>query len=69
MTETLADREIKLCCATFYQSDAIRMLLGNVFHPGGLALTEHLGQVIKLDAGDRVLDVASGQGASAIYLA
>lgn len=69
MTETLADREIKLCCATFYQSDAVRMLLGNVFHPGGLALTEHLGQVIKLDTGDRVLDVASGQGASAVHLA
>ena len=69
MTDTTTDREIKICCATFYQSDIVRMLLGGVFHPGGLALTRHLGEVIGLGPGDRVLDVACGRGASAVHLA
>jgi SAM-dependent methyltransferase len=62
-------REIKVCCATFYESDLARMLLGDVLHPGGLALTEHLGKVIGLNPDDRVLDVACGRGASAVHLA
>jgi SAM-dependent methyltransferase len=45
------------------------MLLGDSFHPGGLRLTERLGQVLDLKAGARVLDVASGNGESAIFLA
>ena len=69
MTDKTTDREIKLCCATFYQSDVVRMLLGDVFHPGGLALTRHLGAIIGLDETDRVLDVACGRGASAVHLA
>ena len=69
MTSGSADLEIKVCCATFYQSDLIGMLLGDVLHPGGLALTQHLGEAIGLGPGDRVLDVASGKGASAIHLA
>jgi SAM-dependent methyltransferase len=69
VTDTTTDREIKVCCATFYQSDLVRMLLGDVFHPGGLALTRHLGEVIGLGPGDRVLDVACGRGVSAVHLA
>ena len=30
---------VKQCCANIYQSEAARMLLGDSFHPGGLALT------------------------------
>jgi ubiquinone/menaquinone biosynthesis C-methylase UbiE len=63
------NRELKLCCATFYQSDLVRMLLGDVLHPGGLELTGHLGEVIRLKETDSVLDIACGRGASAIYLA
>jgi arsenite methyltransferase len=69
---TIADAqecEIKVCCATFYQSDVVRMLLGDVFHPGGLKLTHHLGQSLGLGPEDRVLDVACGRGASAVHLA
>jgi arsenite methyltransferase len=69
MTSMTTDREIKACCATFYQSDLVRMLLGDVFHPGGLALTRHLGARIGLGPGDQVLDVACGRGASAAQLA
>ncbi len=61
--------EVKSCCATFYQNDLVKILLGESFHPGGVALTKHLGEVLRLGPDDRVLDVASGRGASAIQLA
>jgi ubiquinone/menaquinone biosynthesis C-methylase UbiE len=52
-----------------YQSEWARLLLGESFHPGGLALTERLGTLLGLGPGQRVLDVAAGQGTSAIFLA
>ena len=61
--------EIKSCCATLYESDLARMLLGDSFHPGGLRLTERLGEKLGLGLGMRVLDVASGKGESAVFLA
>lgn len=67
--DEVENREIKLCCATFYESDLVRMLLGDVLHPGGLALTERLGRLMGLCPHDRVLDVACGRGASAVHLA
>jgi arsenite methyltransferase len=61
--------DVKTCCATAYQSDWARLLLGDSFHPGGLALTDRLGTLLELAPGIRVLDVAAGKGASAIFLA
>lgn len=61
--------EIKACCANVYQSDVARLLLGDSFHPGGIRLTEHLGTLLYLGPQQRVLDIASGQGSSAIALA
>ena len=69
MTASAQGSEIKLCCASFYQSDVVRMLLGDVFHPGGLDLTAYLGEAIGLSATDRILDVACGRGTSAVHLA
>jgi arsenite methyltransferase len=69
MTEAGTTHEMKVCCATFYQSDLVRLLLGDVFHPGGLALTRHLGKSIELGPGTQVLDVACGRGTSAVELA
>lgn len=63
------DTELKSCCAAAYQSDFARLLLGESFHPGGLALTERLGNLLELSARDHVLDVACGRGESAIFLA
>lgn len=60
---------VKTCCAALYQSDIARLLLGDSFHPGGLALTQRLGELLNLRPGCRVLDVASGQGTSALFLA
>ena len=69
MIERKEAREIKTCCATFYQSDIVRLLLGDVLHPGGLELTGYLGTVIGLRSEDKVLDIACGRGASVVYLA
>ena len=61
--------EVKTCCAAVYQSDWARLLLGESFHPGGLELTARLGALLALGPGKRVLDVAAGQGTSALCLA
>ena len=56
----------KACCADLYQSEWARLILGETLHPGGLALTNRLGKLIGLNRGDRVVDLASGWGASAM---
>jgi SAM-dependent methyltransferase len=61
--------ELKTCCAALYETDYARLLLGDSFHPGGLELTERLGEQLELRPGQRVLDVASGTGATAVFLA
>ena len=61
--------ELKQCCATLYESEAARLLLGDCFHPGGLKLTERLGHLLQLGPQSRVLDVACGTGTSAFFLA
>jgi ubiquinone/menaquinone biosynthesis C-methylase UbiE len=60
---------IKQCCAAIYESDAARLLLGESFHPGGIKLTERLGRIVNLAPRARLLDVAAGNGASAVFLA
>src|SRR5260370_6973162 len=62
-------KNVKQCCAQLYESDLAKILLGDSFHPGGLRLTERLGSLLRLTAESRVLDVASGKGASAFFLA
>ncbi|MFQ6027941.1 MAG: class I SAM-dependent methyltransferase, partial [Dehalococcoidia bacterium] len=49
-----------------YQSDLARMILGDTLHPGGLALTNHLGRLMGLQRDDWVVDLASGRGSSAL---
>ncbi len=68
-TQTTAAATLKACCANLYESDWTRLLLGDSFHPGGLALTERLGTLLDLGPHARVLDVASGKGTSAIHIA
>ena len=60
---------VKQCCARLYESDFARLLLGDSFHPGGTKLTGRLGELLGLDAQSRVLDIASGTGTSALFLA
>src|SRR5713226_6414939 len=61
--------QVKTCCATLYESDLTRFLLGDSFHPGGLQLTGQLGRMLGLNSASRVLDVACGKGTTAIFLA
>jgi arsenite methyltransferase len=60
---------VKSCCSRLYESDYVKLLLGDSFHPGGVKLTQRLGEMLGLTTQSRVLDVAAGQGTSAIYLA
>jgi len=67
MTAEYSER--KACCAAVYEHDWVRVLLGESFHPGGLALTERLGELLALGRNSVLLDVACGHGASAVHLA
>jgi arsenite methyltransferase len=69
MTAPTESDALKSCCAAIYQSDFACLLLGHSFHPGGQRLTARLGEYSGLGPGARVLDVASGKGESAIFLA
>jgi arsenite methyltransferase len=62
-------QEIKACCAATYGSDLVALLLGDAYHPGGMALTRYLASLLALTPNDRVLDVASGRGTTALMLA
>lgn len=66
---TLSAASVKACCASVYSGAWATFLLGDSFHPGGLALTERLGALLNLGPDSRVLDVAAGRGASAMHLA
>ena len=65
----VGQEKVKQCCARLYESDVAKLLLGDSFHPGGLPLTQRLGEILGLRPESRVLDVASGKGTSAIFLA
>ena len=67
--ETLSAQLARACCADFYQGEAVRLLVGDSFHPGGERLTRVLAERMRLGPGDRVLDVGCGRGASALLLA
>jgi hypothetical protein len=61
--------ELKHACATAYANPAVRWLLGDVLHPGGEATTRRALELACLRPGERLLDVASGAGASALLAA
>jgi len=65
----LAADEIKACCASAYEHPAVRWLLDGELHPGGESVTRRALEMIRLGPGDRLLDVASGSGASALLAA
>lgn len=69
MTRPLTGQDVKACCAAAYSSDAVALLLGDCYHPGGVTLTRRLADALTLPPGERVLDVASGRGTTALLLA
>ncbi len=64
-----SEQNVKQCCAAFYGSDMVQLLLGDSFHPGGTRLTDRLGRLLQLTPNSKVLDVAAGRGTSAFYIA
>lgn len=66
---TFPDQDLLACCAEVYGHPLARWLLGDSMHPGGLALTGKLAGLVDLGPHCRVLDLGSGRGATAVYLA
>jgi SAM-dependent methyltransferase len=65
----LAGGDVKACCAAAYEHPLIRWLLGGDLHPGGEATTRRSLELLAVGPGGRLLDVASGRGASALLAA
>jgi len=65
----LGEGERAACCAAIYEQPAVRWLLGDELHPGGEATTRRALELIELGGGERLLDVASGAGTSALLAA
>ena len=63
------DLDLAGCCSATYSHPAARWLLGESYHPGGLALTSRLVDLAGIGIGDRVLDAGCGRGASSVHLA
>ncbi len=57
---------LKVCCATGYSSDAVALLLGPSYHPGGLRLTRRLLDTVAVRPDERLVDVASGIGTTSL---
>jgi arsenite methyltransferase len=69
LEELLAGGGAKACCAAVYEHPVVRWLLGAELHPGGEATTKRALELIGVGPGDRLLDVASGTGTSAMLAA
>ena len=61
--------QLKKSTVGFYEGGFLNCILRNVLHPGGLKLTEQLAVLADIDEKSTVLDVASGKGVSAVFLA
>jgi SAM-dependent methyltransferase len=69
LTQLLCGGDAKSCCASLYASPAVRWVLGDELHPGADATTRSALELIGVGPADRLLDVASGRGDSAILAA
>lgn len=60
---------LKACCVAAYESEWVSLLLGDSWHPGGMALTHRAGEHLRLASDTVLLDVACGRGSSVLALA
>lgn len=62
----MAAADLKASCAAAYAHPGVRWLLGGELHPGGQATTRRALELVGLRPGERLLDVACGDGSSAL---
>ena len=67
-TANNATSEVAACCANFYEQSWVQELLGDAFHPGGVALSTRLVHSLNLPGDSRVLDVACGIGTTTLIM-
>ena len=67
--ENLDTQPVGACCSIIYSHPLATWLIGESFHPGGLALTDELAVLTELGPGKRLLDAGCGRGASTVHLA
>jgi arsenite methyltransferase len=56
------------CCTDVYNHPLVLRLLNGILHPGGLALSALMAEKMGVTDQDTLLDVASGEGTTAIFL-
>jgi arsenite methyltransferase len=67
--KNLDAQPVGACCSIIYSHPLATWLIGESFHPGGLALTDELAALTDLGPGKRLLDAGCGRGASTVHLA
>jgi SAM-dependent methyltransferase len=65
----LGEDDVPGCCAAVYEHPGVRWLLGGELHPGGKELSRRAFALTGLGAGDRLLDVGSGDGTTVLLAA
>lgn len=60
--------QLRECSVRTYEG-IIGDIIGDVLHPGGLNLTAKVAEIAKIDEASTVLDLASGKGSTAKFLA
>ena len=65
----ISTRDLNTCCRVTYGHPAVRLLLGDSLHPGGLRLSTELAGLLGIGPSSTVLDAGSGLGATAVHLA
>jgi len=64
-----ADISTKQTITQAYEAEKFNRVMDEALHPGGLELTARMAEVAGIRSGFRVLDIASGRGTTACFLA